>query len=194
MIGWIICRRISKAQRSPTSYRPSSNSTSSSCRRSTYHAVMVGTDVALDNQSPVQACPWLEQGAGAKENTPQTDTRRTPRRASASHGLERVRKAAKLNKEERFAALLHHVDIALLRQAYFWLKPEAAPGVDGVRWQEYGQGLENKLKDLHGRVHRGATGRCRRGGGISPSRMDDSALWASPCWRTRSSSARWSRC
>ena len=57
VIGWIICRRISKAQRSPTSYRPSSNSTSSSCRRSTYHAVMVGTDVALDNQSPIQACP-----------------------------------------------------------------------------------------------------------------------------------------
>jgi hypothetical protein len=47
-----------------------------------------------------------------------------------SPGLERVRRAAKLNKEERFTALLHHVDVALLRQAYFWLKPEAAPGVD----------------------------------------------------------------
>jgi RNA-directed DNA polymerase len=114
-----------------------------------------GGQPAAEGGEP-RACPWLEQGAGAKGNTPQIDTRRTPRRASVSHGLERVRRAAKLNKEERFAALLHHVEVDLLRQAYFWLKPEAAPGVDGVTWQEYGQGLEDKLKDLHGRVHRGS--------------------------------------
>src|SRR5436309_2084398 len=98
-----------------------------------------------------RACPWLEQGAGAKGNARQTDTRRTPSRASVSRGLERVRRAAKQNKEERFTALLHHVDIDLLGQAYLWLKREAAPGVDGVTWQEYGQGLEEKLKDLHER-------------------------------------------
>ena len=103
-----------------------------------------------------RACPWLEQGAGAKGNTRQTDTRRTPSRASVSPGLERVRRSAKQNKEERFTALLHHVDIELLRQAYFWLKREAAPGVDGVTWEEYGQGLEEKLKDLHERIHRGS--------------------------------------
>ena len=73
-----------------------------------------------------------------------------------SPGLERVRRSAKQNKEERFTALLHHVDIELLRQAYFWLKREAAPGVDGVTWKEYGQGLEEKLKDLHERIHRGS--------------------------------------
>jgi RNA-directed DNA polymerase len=73
-----------------------------------------------------------------------------------SPGLERVRTAARLNKEERFTALLHHVDVDLLRQAYLWLKREAAPGVDGVTWKEYGQGLEEKLRDLHGRVHRGS--------------------------------------
>src|SRR5713101_7766700 len=97
-----------------------------------------------------------ERRAGAKGNTNQTDTRRTPSRASVSPGLERVRTAARLDKEERFTALLHHVDIALLRQAYLWLKREAAPGVDGVTWAEYGQGLEEKLEDLHGRVHRGS--------------------------------------
>ena len=73
-----------------------------------------------------------------------------------SPGLERVRTAAGLNKEERFTALLHHVDVDLLRQAYLWLKREAAPGVDGVTWAEYGQGLEDKLRDLHERVHRGS--------------------------------------
>src|SRR6266446_10606029 len=103
-----------------------------------------------------RACPWLERGAGAKGNTRQTDTRRTRSRASVSPGLERVRRPAEQNKDERFTALLHHVDVDLLRQAYLWLKREAAPGVDGVRWAEYGQGLEEKLKALHGRVHRGS--------------------------------------
>src|SRR6516162_6790404 len=115
--------------------------------------------IVAENRANAGGQPAAEGGeprTGAKGNTPQTDTRRTPRRASVSHGLERVRRAAKLNKEERFTALLHHVDVDLLRQAYFWLKPEAAPGVDGVTWQEYGQGLEDKLKDLHERVHRGS--------------------------------------
>jgi RNA-directed DNA polymerase len=48
------------------------------------------------------------------------------------------------------------VDVDLLRQAYFWRKPEAAPGVDGVTWKAYGQGLEEKLRDLHERIHRGS--------------------------------------
>ena len=111
--------------------------------------------IVAENRANAGGQPAAEGGeprTGAKGNTPQTDTRRTPRRASVSHGLERVRRAAKLNKEERFTALLHHVDVDLLRQAYFWLKPEAAPGVDGVTWQEYGQGLEDKLRDLHGRA------------------------------------------
>src|SRR5437763_5665931 len=63
-----------------------------------------------------------EPRAGAKGNTSQTDTRRTPSRASVPLGLERVRTAARLNKEGRFTALLDHVDTALLRQAYLWLK------------------------------------------------------------------------
>ena len=115
--------------------------------------------IVAENRPNAGGRPAAEGGeprAGAKGNTPQTDTRRTPRRASVSHGLERVRRAAKLNKEGRFTGLLHHVDVDLLRQAYFWLKPEAAPGVDGVTWQEYGRGLEDKLKDLHGRIHRGS--------------------------------------
>jgi retron-type reverse transcriptase len=63
---------------------------------------------------------------------------------------------AATDKEARFTALLHHVDVDRLGAAYRALKPKAAPGVDGVTWAEYGLDLENNLKDLHARVHRGA--------------------------------------
>jgi RNA-directed DNA polymerase len=69
--------------------------------------------------------------------------------------LGRVRRVAATDKEARFTALLHHVDVDRLRAAYFALRPKAAPGVDGVTWHEYGQDLEGNLEDLHGRVHRG---------------------------------------
>jgi len=73
-----------------------------------------------------------------------------------SHGLDRVRRTAKERKRERFTALLHHVDVELLRSAYGWLRKEAAAGVDGVTWKAYGDGLDFKLADLHDRIHRGA--------------------------------------
>ena len=73
-----------------------------------------------------------------------------------SQGLAGVRKAARENKEMRFTALLHHVTVGLLRESFYALKRKAAPGVDGVTWQEYETGLEGRLTDLHGRVHRGA--------------------------------------
>ena len=105
--------------------------------------------IVAKNRANADGQPSAEGGeprTGAKGNTRQTDTRRTLCRASVSPGLGRVRRAAKQNQEERFTALLHHVDIDLLRQAYFWLKREAAPGLDGVTWEEYGQGLEDKLQ------------------------------------------------
>jgi group II intron reverse transcriptase/maturase len=73
-----------------------------------------------------------------------------------SQGLNGVRKAAKERKQERFTALLHHITVDLLRDSFFALKRKAAPGVDGVTWQEYETGLEDRLFDLHSRVHRGA--------------------------------------
>jgi group II intron reverse transcriptase/maturase len=98
----------------------------------------------------------VERRAGAKENAIQGGTHRTPSRVDVSPGLERVRQVAKGLKKEKFTALLHHVDTALLRTAYLALKREAAPGVDGVTWGDYGEDLERKLVDLHGRIHRGA--------------------------------------
>src|SRR6516162_9197582 len=73
-----------------------------------------------------------------------------------SQGLNGVRQAASVRKQERFTALLHHVTLNLLRDSFYALKRQAAPGVDGVTWQEYETGLEGRLSDLHNRVHRGA--------------------------------------
>ena len=71
-------------------------------------------------------------------------------------GLERVRERARQEKKERFTALLHHVNVDLLRAAFSWLKRDAAAGVDGLTWREYEQNLEERLMDLHARLHRGA--------------------------------------
>jgi group II intron reverse transcriptase/maturase len=72
-----------------------------------------------------------------------------------SQGLDGVRKAAKAKKQERFTALLHHLTIELLRDSFYALQRKASPGIDGVRWQEYETDLEDRLVDLHSRVHRG---------------------------------------
>jgi hypothetical protein len=91
-----------------------------------------------------------------KQNTVEPNTVRTQSRAAVSSGLARVRQAARRDKQGRFTALLHHWTVDLLRQSFLALKREAAPGVDGVRWQEYETGLEDRLNDLHSRIHRGA--------------------------------------
>jgi RNA-directed DNA polymerase len=73
-----------------------------------------------------------------------------------SSDLDRVRQVARRDKQVRFTALLHHVSVDRLREAYRALRPDAAAGVDGVTWREYGLDLEANLRDLHARVHRGA--------------------------------------
>jgi RNA-directed DNA polymerase len=84
-------------------------------------------------------------------------TRPGPRAGvSVPSALDRVRRVAVKDKEVRFTALLHHVDVDRLRAAYWALNPKAATGVDGVTWEDYGQDLEDNLRDLHARVHRGA--------------------------------------
>jgi RNA-directed DNA polymerase len=75
---------------------------------------------------------------------------------SAPSALDRVRRVARQDKDVRFTALLHHVDVDRLRAAYWALNPKAATGVDGVTWHDYGQDLEENLRDLYARVHGGA--------------------------------------
>jgi group II intron reverse transcriptase/maturase len=91
-----------------------------------------------------------------KENTQQPNLCRTPSRETRPSGLERVRETARKDGKLKFTALLHHVSIDLLRNSYHSLKKQAAPGVDGMTWEEYGGDLEVRLADLHGRIHRGA--------------------------------------
>ena len=73
-----------------------------------------------------------------------------------SQAADRIRRAIARNPKERLTALLHHITVEALRRAYLGLRKDAAPGIDGVRWKEYGAKLEERLLDLHRRVHRGA--------------------------------------
>src|SRR5271169_5310479 len=91
-----------------------------------------------------------------KGNVGQQSTHRSQNRARVTQALDRVRKAARQRKKEQFTALLHHVNVDTLRTAFYALKRKAAPGVDGMTWQDYESDLELRLEDLHGRVHRGA--------------------------------------
>jgi RNA-directed DNA polymerase len=97
----------------------------------------------------------VEGGRPAKENALQSAASRVQDRGCALNALWRVREAAIRDKKMKFTSLLHYVDEALLRDAYLALNRDATPGVDGVTWQDYGEGLEEKLRNLKDRVHRG---------------------------------------
>jgi RNA-directed DNA polymerase len=99
----------------------------------------------------------VEERRLAKGNTDQQNASRTlSRDVGASSALDRVRQAARMDRNARFTALLHHVTVDRLRQAYWAINPKASTGMDGVTWGDYGQDLEANLQDLHARVHRGA--------------------------------------
>jgi len=86
------------------------------------------------NKAGQPAAEQAERRVEAEGNMAESRTRRTPSRES----------------------VLHHVSVDLLKEAYSWLKRDAAPGVDGVTWQDYEQNREANLVDLHARIHRGA--------------------------------------
>jgi RNA-directed DNA polymerase len=117
-------------------------------------------DVIPVNQPNKEGQPSAEAGEGraqTRENIVQPHMRPTQSdEKRMSQGLDGVRKAAKGRKQERFTALLHHLNVDLLRDSFYALQRKASPGVDGVTWQEYESGLEDRLIDLHSRVHRGA--------------------------------------
>lgn len=118
------------------------------------------SDLAIVAAKPTNAAgspagEAVEPRAGAKGNAGQAGTHRTPSRASVSPGLERVRQAAR-DGAERFTALLHHLDGDLLRWAYYQLKRDAAAGVDGLTWRDYGADLDARIGELCARVHRGS--------------------------------------
>lgn len=110
----------------------------------------------LPNNDAHASAEVVEGRGSAKGNTREQNATRTQRRIVAPSALERVREAARRDRKTKFTALLHHVTVDRLRSAYGSLKRDAAPGADGVTWQAYGEDLEARLADLHGRLHRGA--------------------------------------
>ncbi len=99
----------------------------------------------------------MEGRGQAKGNAVPHNTLRTQDREGVPSAWDRIGQAAKTDKGRRFTTLLHHVyNIETLREAYFGLKREAAPGVDGETWRSYGEQLEAKLEDLSRRLQRGA--------------------------------------
>jgi len=109
------------------------------------------------NNAGQPAAEGMEGRGLAKGNLPQQNASRTPSRTDALSALERVRQAAAKDKKLQFTALLHHIyNLETLRMAYFSLKKEAAPGVDGETWRHYGEQLEVHLQDLSERLKRGA--------------------------------------
>ena len=118
-----------------------------------YSGIVPAKQPNKSGQPPAEA---VEGRPLTKENMDQPNQYRTQKRESWSSKLAHVREAARRDKKLRFTALLHHVTADLLRESFFALKRGVAPGVDGVTWQEYGRGLEERLENLHGRIHRGA--------------------------------------
>jgi group II intron reverse transcriptase/maturase len=109
------------------------------------------------NKAEEPAAEATEGRGLAKGNSPERNALRTQSREGAPSALERVRQAAKKDKKQRFTALLHHIyDVERLRAAYLEVKRGAAAGVDGQRWEHYGEALEENLRDLSHRLKRGA--------------------------------------
>ena len=108
------------------------------------------------NNAGQPAAEPVEPRAGTERNAGEQSTHRTQSRTRVTQALARVRKAAQQRKKEKFTALFHHLSVDLLREAFFVLKRDAAPGMDGLTWQAYASDLERNPTDLHARVHRGA--------------------------------------
>ena len=110
-----------------------------------------------NNAGTEPAAESVEGRDAAKRNVDQSNPPRAPqRKRGRSLGLAGVRETARSQPELKFTSLLHHATVDLLREAFFDLKKTAAVGVDEVSWSDYEQGLEERLADLHGRLHRGA--------------------------------------
>ena len=109
------------------------------------------------NKAERSAAERAEGRSLAKGNPPRSDINRMQSRSKVNSALRRIRQAAERDKRVRFTSLMHHIySVDMLREAYFGLKREAAPGVDGETWRQYGEDLEGRLRDLSARLARGA--------------------------------------
>jgi hypothetical protein len=127
------------------------------------------------NKAASAAAELVERRGRAKENAELQSTVRTQSREAVSRAQARIREAVIRNKQDKLTALLHHINIDVLRASFFGLKKTAAPGVDEMTWTEYAEHLEASLVSLHARVHTGAyralpSGNPENGDRLSPTR------------------------
>jgi RNA-directed DNA polymerase len=117
---------------------------------------MVPAKPSNKGQASPRPAERVEGRGPAEGNAGQQNRDRTEGRSNLQSALERIREAASQDRKMRFTALWHHVyDPERLKEAYLGLKRDAAAGVDAVTWQQYGEGLEEKLQDLSERLKRG---------------------------------------
>ena len=99
----------------------------------------------------------VERRGLAKGKPPRQNTNRAQDRGVVQSALGRIRQAAVKDRKVKFTSLIHHIyNLSTLREAYYGLKRDAAPGVDGETWRQYGEDLESNLTDLSLRLRRGA--------------------------------------
>ena len=110
----------------------------------------------ISNKGGKAPAERLEGRPGTKENARRPYTPPTQSGKSVPQGLASLRQVARERKQEKFTALLHYLTINLLGDRFQSNKKDAAAGVDGMSWKEYEKGLEDRLRDLHERIHRGA--------------------------------------
>jgi len=108
------------------------------------------------NKAGQPAAEPVEGSDGAKRNASRQNTNRTQCRSTVSQAQARIRQAVTRNRKEKLTALLHHISVDTLRYVFLDMKKNAAPGIDGVTWERYGEDLDRNLIDLHRRVHAGA--------------------------------------
>ena len=108
------------------------------------------------NKAGRTAAESVEGSGGIERNAELQSTVRTQSREAVSQAQGRIREAVNRNRGEKLTALLHHITIDCLRWAFFQLRKDAAPGIDGTTWEDYAQGLEGNLEELHRRIHTGA--------------------------------------
>jgi RNA-directed DNA polymerase len=103
--------------------------------------------------TPVES---MEGRAAAKGKSAARNAFSTQRETDALTDLQRIGQRAKDKTKEKWTNLLTHIRVPLLAEAYRRLRKDAATGVDGVTWSEYGARLDELLPDLEHRIHRGS--------------------------------------
>jgi group II intron reverse transcriptase/maturase len=117
----------------------------------------VGPSTPANNDAAEASAESVEERDSAERNAEQPASDRTPgRKKPRSRGLHGVREAARRDSTLKFTALLHHVSEEALLESFYALKRNVAVGVDEMTWHEYEHNVEDRIADLHDRIHRGA--------------------------------------